>query len=275
MGSSIAFAAAFAALSFQPVGTSTPAPLAPSSPWNVEYADNMCILQRFFGERAQPVVLGFKPGPLGEHMRVVLIQPRGLLSKGQGTAKLSFDEKSPVEAGYWSVPMKAKEGQKVQVTVVDLKRADLDPLKTARQVHVHAGKIDVALALDRFGLALKALAACEKDLLASWGMDPGAIDAITTYPELRGGIVNVFSTDDYPMAAIRNNEQGTAGVRFWVSKEGRVRDCKVVESSGSAVLDAQTCAIIGKRARYEPARTKTGDVIESISYQRIRWELPQ
>ena len=271
MGSGIALGAAVAALVLQSVSTDDPAPLKPSSPWNVEYADDMCILQRFYGDKAQPVTLGFKPGPLGEHMRVLLIQPQGSLGKGQGRARLYFDDGPPAEDSFWSVPNKAT---KMHATVVDLKRSALDPLKAAKRVRIRAGKVDVALAINMFGPAMTALEACEKDLLASWGMIPATIDAIATYPEPRGGVPSFFSTNDYPSAAIRNEEQGTAGVRYWVSKEGEVRDCKVVESSGSALLDAQTCAVISKRGQFLPARTKSGEAVESISYSRIRWELP-
>jgi TonB family protein len=204
-------------------------------------------------------------------MRIVLIQPKASLGKAQGMAKISFDGGSVVEVGFWSIPLQSKE---MHVTIIDLKRADLNPLKTAKQLRIRARKVDVSFVSSMFGPALKALSDCEKDLLARWGMDLAIINSIQAYPEARGGVHSFFRTDDYPSAAIRNEEQGTAGVRFWVSEEGRVRDCKVVESSGSAALDAQTCAMISKRGRYEPARTKTGDVVESISYARIRWEMP-
>jgi hypothetical protein len=48
----------------------------------------------------------------------------------------------------------------------------------------------------------------------------------------------------------------------------------VIESSGSNLLDAQTCAIISKRGLFDPARTKTGEPVASIGFQRVRWVLP-
>jgi protein TonB len=114
---------------------------------------------------------------------------------------------------------------------------------------------------------------CEKNLLTSWGMSPEAIEAIGTQPKSRNGI-RIFSSGDYPQTSIRNEEQGTTGVRFWVGKNGRVRDCVVVETSGSAALDAQTCSVITTRARYDPAVTKNGEAVDSLSYSRIRWVLP-
>lgn len=91
MGSSIAFAAASAAVAIQSAAASQPAPLKPSSPWNVEYADNMCILAREFGEGDAKVTLGFKPGMFSKQVRVVLVQS----GKGEhpvlGQAQLAFD----------------------------------------------------------------------------------------------------------------------------------------------------------------------------------------
>ena len=91
----------------------------------------------------------------------------------------------------------------------------------------------------------------------------------------KANLVAIFSTDDYPMDAIRNEEQGTVSFRLTVSRRGRVANCEVVESSGSKTLDKQTCRIIEKRARFSPARDSTGKRIEDTYSGRIRWELPE
>ena len=68
-------------------------------------------------------------------------------------------------------------------------------------------------------------------------------------------------------------KQGTAGIRFWVQTDGTVSDCRVVASTGNPLLDGRSCAIMRKRAKFEPARTKDGKPVASISFARIRWEL--
>ena len=122
---------------------------------------------------------------------------------------------------------------------------------------------------------MKALDACEQDLLVTWGMDPKVVASLASYPTQRGGIASLFSADDYPREAIANNEQGTASVRIKVSKEGKASDCQIIESSGSETIDKQTCNIIVNRARFQPARTNSGEAVDSIALQRIRWELPE
>jgi TonB family protein len=91
----------------------------------------------------------------------------------------------------------------------------------------------------------------------------------------KANLVPLFSTEDYPLEAIRNEEQGTVAVVLRVAANGRVSDCIVAESSGSPSLDLQTCRVLWSRARFVPARDAQGRPIESAWRQRIRWELPE
>jgi protein TonB len=90
----------------------------------------------------------------------------------------------------------------------------------------------------------------------------------------RGNLVALFSTDDYPQSAIRNEEQGTTAVRLTIGPDGRVSDCSITQSSGSSALDNATCSILRRRARFTPAKDQAGNPISDTYSQRIRWELP-
>jgi len=91
----------------------------------------------------------------------------------------------------------------------------------------------------------------------------------------KANLASLFSTDDYPQSAIRNEEQGTTGVRLGVGPDGRVTDCSVTQSSGSGALDQATCNILKRRARFTPAKDQAGNPISDSFSQRIRWELPE
>lgn len=95
-----------------------------------------------------------------------------------------------------------------------------------------------------------------------------------TRPTLYLPLPALFSTDDYPMAALRNEETGTVAFRVVVGLDGRVANCTVTASSGSASLDHATCAIIQRRARFFPARDAHGRKNEDRSEGRVRWDLP-
>jgi TonB family protein len=271
MGSSIAIAAASAAFIVQSATPSSPAPLKPAGPWNVEYAERMCILSREFGEGESKMLLVFRPAMFNDQLRVLVVKLASTGTRDSGTARLSMDEGVPIE-GRFVEGFNKVEG--IRAIAIDVKESSLEPLKSAKQLRIQAGKLEAAIAPTAVAAAMKALETCQKDLLVSWGMDAKVVESIATFPTLRGGLVSLFTTNDYPWSSIRDKEQGTSGVRFWVSKEGKIRDCQVVEPSGSMTLDKQTCEIISRRGRFQPARTSSGEPVESIGFQRVRWELP-
>lgn len=79
-----------------------------------------------------------------------------------------------------------------------------------------------------------------------------------------------FTSRDYPRAAARLGAEGTVIARLAIGANGRVADCRVVESSGNADLDATTCRLILRRFRFEPARDAAGAPTTDI----VDWEQP-
>jgi TonB family protein len=86
---------------------------------------------------------------------------------------------------------------------------------------------------------------------------------------------SLFSSDDYPAAAVRAGEQGAVGFRLEVDKAGRVAGCAITASSGSAALDATTCRLLSARARFTPARDRKGRPVADSLTGRIVWKLPE
>jgi TonB family protein len=85
--------------------------------------------------------------------------------------------------------------------------------------------------------------------------------------------VALFSTDDYPLAAISKGEEGSVKAELVISPAGRVDGCRILESSNSAALDVATCTIMQRRARYTPARDNIGRPIEDRQTVKIHWKL--
>jgi len=90
----------------------------------------------------------------------------------------------------------------------------------------------------------------------------------------RANLASYVSNDDYPGAAVRNEEQGTTGFRLDVGPDGRVTNCTVTASSGSSSLDSTTCRLMRSRARFTPATDSTGAKTNDSVSGRIRWVLP-
>ena len=83
------------------------------------------------------------------------------------------------------------------------------------------------------------------------------------------------TNDDYPSAALRAEEEGVTGFRLTVGTDGRVSECSVTSSSGSSTLDAATCKLITRRARFTPAKDADGNPVTDTYSNRIRWQIPE
>lgn len=83
------------------------------------------------------------------------------------------------------------------------------------------------------------------------------------------------SDADYPAAALRRGDQGATRFELSITPDGRVRDCRIAQSSGSADLDAATCARLTERAHFAPARDEHGDLVAGRYSGVIRWRIPE
>ncbi|WP_315759899.1 TonB family protein [Sphingomonas sp. Y38-1Y] len=91
----------------------------------------------------------------------------------------------------------------------------------------------------------------------------------------KGNPADWISQDDYPPSAIRAEEQGTTGIAWTISTQGRVENCRVTSSSGSKALDDAACRAITRRGRYSPALDQSGNPIASTASRRVVWRLPE
>ena len=84
-----------------------------------------------------------------------------------------------------------------------------------------------------------------------------------------------ITSDDYPSSSQRNGEEGVTSIAYDIGVDGRISNCKVTGSSGSATLDETTCTLSTRRARYKPAQDAAGNPIPSHGTRRIRWQIPK
>lgn len=82
-----------------------------------------------------------------------------------------------------------------------------------------------------------------------------------------------ISDRDYPEAAADADNSGVVEVRYVVAANGRVPECAIVRSSGSAILDETTCRLIRERFRFKPSRDARGSPVQSTIIQRHFWTI--
>jgi protein TonB len=96
-----------------------------------------------------------------------------------------------------------------------------------------------------------------------------ALQRVVTQPKPRYPVQNVVSPDDYPAAA---KGRGTVGMDLLTDKNGGVADCWITQSSGSWQLDAGTCNVVKRRARFTPALDRDGNPTLGKIAVQVDWE---
>lgn len=92
-------------------------------------------------------------------------------------------------------------------------------------------------------------------------------------PEYAPVVTSWITTKGYPKEALRHGWEGIAGFTVTVGTDGKVQDCKIIETSGYPVLDEATCREIIAHARFKPALDHDGKPIISTYSQRVRWQI--
>lgn len=88
------------------------------------------------------------------------------------------------------------------------------------------------------------------------------------------GLSLTLTIRDYPREARAKGETGRVVFRYLIDVAGRARDCEIVQSSGSAALDAKSCEIV-TRGRFRPARDVQGNPVPEYWRWAIEWRDPK
>lgn len=181
-------------------------PLPPSGRWVVDYADSMCVLQRQFGSGADAVLFALRPYPIADTVEIVLVAAdRSGPRVRRGTAQLTIAQSSTVSSDYVSVRL---PGENKRLTAFSVKREELNPIAGAKTLTIVAGKMIATIAPTQVSAAMKALRACQDDLLEGWGVDTAAMAAIATPAEPVSPSIRWLTHNDYPTQAIRESGRG-------------------------------------------------------------------
>lgn len=81
--------------------------------------------------------------------------------------------------------------------------------------------------------------------------------------------------NDYRPRWIREEMAGTSRFTLAIDAGGKVTGCTVTRSSGHAPLDAATCELVTKRARFEAARDGNGKAVAGNYTGSITWRIPE
>lgn len=84
-----------------------------------------------------------------------------------------------------------------------------------------------------------------------------------------------ITESDYKTSWINRGWAGSAGFRLQVGANGRVEGCQITRSTGHTALDEATCALVTKRARFDPARNANGEKVSGSYASSVLWQIPE
>jgi periplasmic protein TonB len=80
--------------------------------------------------------------------------------------------------------------------------------------------------------------------------------------------------NDYRPSWLRQGLSGSASFTLAIDAAGRVAGCTITRSTGHSALDAATCELVTKRARFDAARDGTGKPVAGNFSGSITWNIP-
>ena len=260
---------------------------APTGKWVVDFDDSQCVASRNYGTKAQPLLFGLKAPIISDVMQLIFVRP-GSGGGGEfaeqlgGTITLDGGMAKSISAIGLSVP-KAKQ----RVVRVNLPTSEFAAIAGAKVMDIRVrGEMKESIALSNMPALLNVLNKCVADLRTHWNVEPREAERpVSSVPDEsdganaflrhgpRGDLTGVFKADDFPSAAIAKDMQGTVRLAMLIDENGKVADCTVVGTSGSAALDGQSCYIVSSRARFKPAIGLDGKPARSTYSQRVTWRI--
>lgn len=255
------------------VSAETEPPRKPNGKWVVDFADSQCVATRDYGSEGNPLILALKAPPLGEVMQVNLLREgRGSRYAKHKRATIYIGDREIDTSGVAFTP----KGSNQQVFRMNLTDAQFAAFSGAGTVRIRvSGELDETFELSQMQSLITVMDLCAEDLRQVWNVPetvsdtPPADSDDLQKIDWRG----IFSAEDYPAVAIRNEASGTVTVALLIDEQGRVADCTVIESSSFAALDAQSCGVIRERGRFKAAVGEDGKSAKMGLVKRVTWRL--
>lgn len=248
------------------VGSPNPAvaaPLVPTGKWVVNFDDAQCVASRDYGTDQ----LFLKASPLGDLVQFGVIRP-GRTGPPQQIAAEIQPAQGPIYRGnalLWNAGSKPPKS----IRLINLPEPEFRRLAASAMINLKIGEMKQSYTLPAMGALAAVMKNCVDDLQKVWSAQGGVAAAA------EASLASFLKAEDYPGEALGKDFSGTTGFAMLIDEAGRVADCMVVETSGHAILDMQSCAIMKVRARFQPARDKSGKPTRDRVRSRIRWVIPK
>jgi len=250
--------------------STTAAPLQPTKPWVLEFADEQCVAAREYGAPDKPLAIILKPSPVGNLIQITFLRPATGGAPRDIAADLRIGDHPPIETRALTFDSKSAKLRSMRIS---LPAETADRLAEARTIEINAsGELDQTFAIAPMRDVMATMKACIADLRAHWNI--GAENEVTLRTRAKANLARFLRDTDYPEMAALRRQGGVVEFVLLIDEAGKVADCTVTVPSGVPTLDAQSCAILVDRVKFEPAVGHDGKPAKDSAVSRITWKIP-
>ena len=261
--------------------------LNPSSPWNMHYAEDSCVLARSFGEDKQRIVLRFERTAPGNPFSLTMIGPPLRAASNQTEIRIIFGPRGQADKREQAPSGFAGDKEKVPLVIVE-STSLLGPMTTRTLASValspeaeqatdsllidhRPAKSVYRLKLGPMGAPMKAMRACTDELLGHWGLDPVVQRNLRSLPEPLTNPGGWLRPDDYPKEALGAGKSAVIRFRLTVSETGKASGCAIQSGTRGPDFEKITCSLLIRRASFKPARDQTSNPVASYYTSTVTW----
>jgi TonB family protein len=237
----------------------------------VNFDDSQCVASRDYGNPKSPLTLVLKQPPLGEVIQVGVLRSGTYAPPVQVKGQVQFGDAAPSQA---SVLAFGNKDTKRRAFLINLPRAQVASNTGQTTLRLQAkSQMSETFLLSGVAPLMKVMDECVAGLQKIWNVQEGPDSQSPLAKRATANLAQYINSDDYPHVAVSEDASGAVGFALLVDEQGKVADCTVIETSGYASLDAQSCAILRERAKFTPAVGKDGKPAKDSMVSRIRWQL--
>lgn len=246
-------------------------PRQPNSRWTVNFHDSQCVASRSYGTAESPLDLVIKAPAVGDVLQVGIIRDAELVDTDTLEGKVSLGEGKPLPVTV--LAFTATESKK-RAWLVNLPAERVPAMTAAPQISFHVpDQLDERLSLSGMAPLMKVMAECVTDLRAIWNIP----DEDGRTPKLKrravAHLTPVVYAHYYRGVSSARLFGGAVSLALLVDEAGKVADCTVVASSGSASLGTRACPLVLERGGFSPAIGIDGKPAKSGILEHIDWRL--
>lgn len=277
------------------IAAKAPQVLDPSTPWNLDYADDSCALRREFGPADKRVVLELRQFAPDDSFEATLASKA--FTTRDSTMKVQFvPQDAPrtigrpliltypggISALRWndSLFQNDKSEDVGENATVQSQRPRGNAAYKAREASIRALEISgaltmpIVLQIGEMHQAMAGMRTCIDELMTHWGIDAVAQKTLTRRARPVGQVQWAkLIQANYPRTLLEAGKSGRVGVRMIVGADGKPISCHIQSVVQDVIFGQTACSGMMKAARFEPALDAAGKPIASYFLTRVIYKI--